>query len=546
MAAPDRPLPDRHVPPRRFLRQCRLHGNEVKVADSTGRDLTGGKLLVGALLFKRLLDKHVLAADESNVGVLLPPSVAGAVINAGLALGKRVAVNLNYTLTEEQVNDCIKQAGIKHVLTSKAFLEKKPYKLDAEVVLVENLRPKATKLDTAICAFWGFLTPVALLERRLGLTSISPDDLLTIIFTSGSTGEPKGVMLSHGNVGANVTAIEELIHLRPDETMLGVLPFFHAFGYTVTLWWPLCLTTRGVYHVNPLDARTIGELCERFRATVMVVTPTFLRAYLKRCEPQQLATLEIIISGAEKLPSDLTEAFQTKFGVTPCEGYGATELSPVVSCNIPDSRTRDPKQKGTKAGTVGRALPGVLARVVDPESGQVLPTGSEGRLMIGGPTVMRGYLHQPEKTAGVVRDGWYDTGDIASLDGDGFITIAGRLSRFSKIGGEMVPHLLIEEGLLRVCAGQNQAEQAQADTADGPLLAVTAVPDERRGERIVVLHRPLPLPVDALLKQFAATGVPNLWLPDRGSFVQVEAIPVLGSGKLDLKLVREMADESAK
>ncbi len=525
----------RPIPPRRFLRECRRSGNALKVVDSTGRELSGRKLLIGALLLKRLLERHVLAADEKNVGVLLPPSVGGAVVNAALAIGGRVAVNLNYTLSAEQANYCLREAGIKHVLTSKAFLDKRPMALDVPTVFVEELRPKATKLDTALAAFWAVAAPLPLLERFLGLHRAQPYDLLTIIFTSGSTGEPKGVMLSHENVGSNVEAIDRLIRLKPDETMLGVLPFFHAFGYTVTLWWPLCLPTRGVYHVNPLDARTIGELCERFKATVMVVTPTFLRSYLKRCEAQQLATLEIIISGAEKLPADLSDAFETKFGVRPSEGYGATELSPIVSCNIPDARARDRSRPGTKPGTVGPPLPGVLAKVVDPETGADLGIDAEGRLLIGGPTVMRGYLNRPDKTAEVVRDGWYDTGDIATIDADGFLAIAGRLSRFSKIGGEMVPHLRIEEGLLSLCDA--------ADVQDGPLLAVTAVPDERKGERLIVLHRPLPKPPEVLLREFAATGVPNLWLPDRTAFVEVEAVPLLGSGKLDLRRIKEIAAE---
>ena len=528
-------MSERLIPPRRFLRECRSAGGALKAADSMGRELSGRTLLIGTLLLKRLLERHVLAADEKNVGVLLPPSVGGTVVNAALSVSGRVAVNLNYTLSAEQVNYCIREAGIRHVLTSRAFLEKRPMAVEAEVVFVEELRPKATKLDTAAAAFWAVAAPMPLLERSLGLHRVSPDDLLTIIFTSGSTGEPKGVMLSHDNVAANVDSIDRLINLKPGETMLGVLPFFHAFGYTVTLWWPLCLPTRGVYHVNPLDARTIGELCEKYKATVMVVTPTFLRSYLKRCESKQLASLEIIISGAERLPADLTDAFREKFGVTPSEGYGATELSPVVSCNIPDARARDHEHPQTRPGTVGRPLPGVLAKVVDPETGAEVGVGGEGRLLVGGPTVMKGYLNRPDKTAEVVRDGWYDTGDIATVDADGFITIAGRLSRFSKIGGEMVPHLRIEEALLRICDCD--------DPGDGPMLAVTAVPDERKGERLIVLHRPLPKPLDQILRELAAAGLPNLWMPDRTSFVQVDAIPVLGSGKLDLRAIKEIAAE---
>lgn len=501
------------------------------------RELSGGKLLIGALLLKRLLEKHVLAPDEKTVGVLLPPSVGGATINASLAVSRRIAVNLNYTLTEEQVNYCIREAGIRHVLTSRQFLEKRPFKLDAEIVFAEELRPKATKFDTAWAAFWALVAPMPLLERKLGLLEVDPDDLLTIIFTSGSTGEPKGVMLSHKNVDSNISAVEKLIKLVPNEMVLGVLPFFHSFGYTITLWWPLTLASGAAYHFNPIDARTVGELCEKYRCTTLMGTPTFLRGYLKRCTKEQFSSLDLVIVGAEKMPMDLFAEFRDKFGVTPSEGYGTTELSPLASVNVPDSRAMTSEMAGTKLGTVGRPVPGVRAKTVDPETFADLPKEEAGLLFITGDNVMKGYLNQPDKTAEVIRDGWYNTGDIAVIDDDGFITITGRQSRFSKIGGEMVPHIRIEETLIRIAGDA---------TEDGELpLCVTAIPDEKKGERLVVLHRKLAKPVEAILRELAATGMPNLWIPDRTAFFEVDAVPLLGSGKLDLKRMKELAIERA-
>lgn len=529
------PEPDRLIPARRFLRRARLERSRLKIADSMGRELTGGKLLIGAILFKRLLEKHVLASTEKTVGVLLPPSVGAATINASLAISKRVAVNLNYTLTEDQINFCIREAGIKHVLTSRAFLEKKPVKLDAEVIFAEELRTKGTKFDTAIAAFWGAVAPMAMLERHLGLLDVDPDDLLTIIFTSGSTGEPKGVMLTHRNVDSNIYAVEKLIRLVPDEMVLGVLPFFHSFGYTITLWWPLILASGAAYHFNPIDARTVGELCQKYRCTTLMGTPTFLRGYIKRCTKEQFASLDLVIVGAEKMPLDLFGEFENKFGVRPSEGYGTTELSPLASVNVPDHRAMDGNTGGTKLGSVGRPVPGVRVKTADPDSFADLPQGTPGLLFIAGDNVMKGYLNQPEKTAEVIFDGWYNTGDIAVVDDEEFITITGRQSRFSKIGGEMVPHIRIEESLLQIVGDAH---------CDGEIpLCVAAVPDERKGERLVILHRALPKPPEQILKEFGASGVPNLWIPDRNSFFEIEAVPLLGSGKLDLKRMKEMAHE---
>ena len=528
---------NRLIPVRQFLRQCRKTRSKLKLADSMRRELTSGKLLVGALLLKGLLEKHVITPDEKTVGVLLPPSVGGATVNAALAVANRIAVNLNYTLSEDQVNFCIREAGIKHVITSRQFLEKRPMKLDAEVVFAEELRPRASKLDFATAIFWAFVAPMSLLESHLGLKNIDPDETLTIIFTSGSTGQPKGVELSHRNVDANIFAVEELIHLDPEEMVLGILPFFHSFGYTITLWWPLALKSGAVYHFNPLDARIVGDLCQKYRCTTLMGTPTFLRSYLKRCSAEQFSSLDLVIVGAEKMPLDLYQEFTEKFGVAPVEGYGTTELSPLASVNVPDHRATKPELAGITLGSVGRPVPGVRVKVLHPETQAELGVGEPGLLWITGDNVMKGYLKQPDKTAEVVKDGWYNTGDIAMLDEKGFITITGRQSRFSKIGGEMVPHIRIEEALIEA--------NGQTDDEGLPILCVTAVADDRKGERLIVLHRSLAKPVDELTKALSTMGFPNLWIPDRTSFYEVETIPMLGSGKLDLKGVKELAKSLA-
>lgn len=532
------------VLPRRFLRRCRSSLRRLKIADSTGQELTGGRLLTATLALKRVLQRS-LAPDERTVGILLPPSAGGVLANAGISLMRRVAVNLNYTLTNEGVNFCIGQAGIRHVITSRRFLEQRPFDLNAEVIYLEDLKERVTAADRAVAALQAYLGPVVLLERLHGLTGIDPDDLLTIIFTSGATGMPKGVQLSHHNVLSNIDGIAQLFRIERTDVLLGILPFFHSFGYTGTLWFALALEPAAVYHFNPLDARRIGNLCERYGVTIAMATPTFLRSYLKRCRPEQLETLDLVIVGAEKLPRDLAQAFEEKFGVLPTEGYGTTELSPVAAVNVPARRSAGDGQGAFKAGTVGRSFPGVAAKVVDPETGDELGTDREGLLLIKGPNVMLGYLNQPDKTEEVLQDGWYNTGDFARIDEDGFIRITGRQTRFSKIGGEMVPHVQIEEAIARIVELHlSQAEkQAEDDGQHEVRLAVTSVPDEKRGERLIVLHKPLPVSVDQVLKELSETDLPNLWLPDRDSFVEVDHIPVLGSGKLDLKAVTQLAEE---
>ncbi len=529
---------ERHpIPAQRFIRHCKSHKSAIKAVDSAKTSLTGGKLLAAALAFRRILKRKILDKDEKNVGLLLPPSVGGALANMAVALNGRVGVNLNYTLSEDVLNFCVKKAGLKHVLTSRKFLEKKPYTLEgAEFVFLEDLKEQITTKDRLLAAAAAYAMPAKMLESILGLNKIDPQETLTIVFTSGSTGEPKGVVLSHANVGSNIEAVDHLLNLNEKDAIIGVLPFFHSFGYTACMWLPMCYNVRGVYHFNPLDAKVVGRLCQENQATILMATPTFLKMYLRRCEKEELQSLDLIVVGAEKLPIDLATQFEAKFGVLPTEGYGTTELSPVAAVNIPDHRSQDIYQQGTKLGTVGRPLPGVTAKVVNPDTREDLGIEKEGLLLIKGPNVMCGYLDDPEKTAEAIHDGWYNTGDFASIDNEGFVSITGRQSRFSKIGGEMVPHIKIEEELSHIC-------EMGVECEGEILLAVTSIPDERKGERLIVLHRRLNKPIEEVLKELATKGLPNIWLPNKASFLEVDSIPILGTGKLDLRGIKMVAEQ---
>lgn len=522
------------VPPRLFLRTCRRQMHDQKVADSTGMELTGGELLTRTLLLRRALRREALDHGENYVGVILPTSVWSLIVNASLALDRRISVNLNYTLSSELVNTCIARSGIRHVLTSRRVMERFNLQINANLVYLEDLTERFTRQDKFVAASQARLWPLGLLERYLGLTKIDPEDLLTVVFTSGSTGDPSGVMLTQRNIGANVeAAFVKSLRVTEKDVIVGVLPFFHSFGYTTNLWAVLLTDAKGAYHYNPLEYRQVGELCRKYAGTVMFSTPTFLRTYLRRCPPEDFASLETLITGAEKLPTDLADAFQQHFGVLPMQGYGTTELSPVVAFNVVPSRQLSGQPKADRLGTIGRAIPGVFVKVVDPDSGKDLEPGEMGMLLVSGHGVMKGYLDQPERTARLIRDGWYETGDLAQIDAEGFITITGRQSRFSKIGGEMVPHLRIEEILMRMLGIEG----------DELRLAVTAVPDPRKGERIVVLHTGLDRTPDQICREMAASKVPSIWIPSPDSFCQVETIPVLASGKLDLRQVKLLAEE---
>lgn len=521
------------VLPRLMLRKCRKAMFRFKIADSSGAQLTGGTLLMRTLILRRLLLREVLAEDERYVGILLPPSAGGVITNAAVTLAKRVAVNLNYTVNSAVLNSCIRKSGIKHVLTSRKVMEKLDLQIDAEVIYLEDFREKITTLDKVAGIAMAYATPLAVLERWLGLQNMRGDDELTVIFTSGSTGDPKGVVLTNHNIGSNVEAIDQVVHLRSSDTLLGILPFFHSFGYMVTLWTVLGLDVRCVYHFTPLDAKQVGKLCRKWGVTVLLATPTFLRSYMRRCEKEDFATLDIVVAGAEKLPVEMCDEFEKKFGVRPVEGYGTTELSPLVSVNVPPSRSQS-GETDLKEGSVGRPVPGVAAKTVDPDTLEDLPPGSPGILLIKGPNVMKGYLNDSEQTAEVVRDGWYVTGDMAEIDREGFIHITGRMTRFSKIGGEMVPHVIVEEYIQKF---------VQGDDDEAVRAVVTAVPDERKGERLVLLHTAIDKSPKEICDHLTRAGLPQLWIPSLNSFLEVEAIPVLGTGKLDLKAMAEVAKQ---
>jgi acyl-[acyl-carrier-protein]-phospholipid O-acyltransferase/long-chain-fatty-acid--[acyl-carrier-protein] ligase len=513
--------------PRAFVRTA--HGSPFRFAmgDKRRARMSWGMALLSAILLARRL--RATWAGQEMVGILLPPSVPGALVNFAAVLSGKIPVNLNYTSSNETLESCAQQCNLQTVITTKLLLERIPLKVPAKTVLLEEAAA-APRLGEKVAALLLWFLPGYWLERILSHSKPKTlDDLATVIFSSGSTGEPKGVMLTHYNIASNIEQMGQTFALEHKDVLLGVLPFFHSFGFTVTLWLPAVLGCGVAYHPSPLDLTAVSELVRDYRVTFLLATPTFLQAYLRRCSPEDFGSLQFVVVGAEKLPERLALAFEDRFGIRPLEGYGATECSPVIAVNTRDFRAPGFRQVGAKRGHIGHPLPGISVRIVDPETRERLPVGTAGLLLVRGPNVMKGYLGKPEKTAEVLQDGWYVTGDIAAEDEDGFLTITDRLSRFSKIGGEMVPHIKIEEKLQELA---NATEQK---------FVVTGVPDGKKGERLVVLHTIPPDELKALLDRMPEAGLPNLWTPRANQFFHVEELPHLGSGKLDLRRVHEMA-----
>ncbi|MGB0910607.1 MAG: acyl-[ACP]--phospholipid O-acyltransferase [Nitrospirales bacterium] len=515
-----------------FVWSMRRHPFRFAFGDQTRPKVSCFEALTGSIALARALRSQW--EGQHTVGILLPSSVAGALVNVAATLSGRTTVNLNFTAGQGGMESAAKQASLQTIVTSRMFVEKAKLEIPETVSIIwlEDIRKTIGSTDKITAMLLALLAPMTYLERRCGaVCRPTMDDLATIIFSSGSTGEPKGVMLSHFNIDSNVEAIAQSLHIDENDRLLGILPFFHSFGYLATLWFPAIHGAGVVYHASPLDAGPIGELVHKNRVSILLTTPTFLQLYLRRCTPEQFGALRIVLTGAEKLPARLLQAFEERFGIKPIEGYGVTECSPVIAVNCPDFRAAGFFQPASRPGTVGQPLPGVSIRIVDPDTFEILPMDTPGMLLVKGPNVMKGYLGREDLTAKAMHDGWYITGDIAKVNEDGFIAITDRLSRFSKIGGEMVPHGKVEEAL------------HQAANAETQVLAVTSVPDEKKGEQLAVLHTLDEKSIPGLLEKASAGGLPNLFIPRKDHFVKVESLPMLGTGKLDLRALKQIAND---
>ena len=500
-----------------------------------GRPMKSGFLLaVSFMLSRRLTDW----TSKTRVGILFPPGLGAYIANLAVVLAGKVPVNLNFTLGPSTAATCLQKADVDCLLTSERVQYKIPHFPWPEggiIDLVEEMK-SMPKVKALALISWIHLCPAKLLARILKIPNEGGELEAGLLFTSGSSGEPKGVVLTHRNILGNCAQIDATGLLPVSEKVIANLPIFHSFGFTVTLWYPLLRGCSVVTLPSPLEVKKVAEAIKADSATILIGTPTFLKPYMKHIEPELLASLKYVVAGAEKTPEGFADAWEARFGSVYLEGYGLTETSPVVSINtpsIPDGVNYPGNStEGSRRGSVGRMMPGHAARILDPNTMKDIEVTKVGLLMLKGPNIFRAYLGEPKRTAEVKQGEWFITGDLARFDEDGFLFIEGRLSRFSKIAGEMVPHGTVEDALIKAY-NLSDAEQ--------PMIAVAGRPDKAKGEALVLLAA-MDLELEDVREKLNGAGLANLWIPRE--IKRVEVIPTLATGKLDLRQIQVLASES--
>lgn len=520
-----------------LLQGLKKHASKNKILDgSDDSELGFDKILGAAIAFSKHIQEET---DKPRVAIVLPPGKAGLVANLAVIFAGKTPVNLNFTAGHDAIKSSIRQADVDRFITADPFVRKVssfPWPPNRDLIFIERVLPTLKK-EIIKWVVISKILPAAVLGSMLGLNKRKDNDEALLLFTSGSSGEPKGVVLTQRNVLGNVCQFATRLGLPSEKaSVLGSLPLFHSFGCTVTLWFPCIEGINLVTYPSPLETKRLAELIGLHSVDLLLATPTFLRGYMKRIEPTQLASLKLVVTGAEKLPQNLADAFEEKFGIRPQEGYGLTETSPATNVNLPDpsSESGIPALPSSRNGSVGQMLPGLAVKLTDAATGADIPLDQQGIIWFKGVNVFPGYLDQPKKSAEVLIDGWFRTGDVGRVDEDGFLYIEGRLSRFSKIAGEMVPHETVEAAIAKVLGLDSEAERK---------IAIVGVPDEQKGEAILLLSTiagpALEQECIDLRYKLLDHGLSSLWCPK--AIIPVKEIPVLASGKLDIKGCEDLA-----
>jgi len=527
-----------------LIQGFKKHGTRNSVVD--GKDdkiMRFDKVFAIALALAQVVKKET---QKERVGIILPPGLGGLICNVAVLMAGKIPVNLNFTAGRAAIDSAIRQGQIDRFLTADIFVRKMqsfPWPPMKQLVLIERILPKM-KVSIAKWLVLSKILPAAILAAVLGVSKKGGRKEALLLFTSGSSGEPKGVALTHRNIVANVMQFGSRLGMKSTDSILGCLPLFHSFGCTVTLWFPIISGLHLVTYPTPLEVKKLAELIEKYRVSLMIATPTFLRGYLRGVNRESLASIKLCVTGAEKLPTTVADAFETRFGKRVLEGYGLTETSPASNLNLPDPEPLGDEENGYawlpshRQGSVGHTVPGMAVRITNPDTGQPLSLHQSGMIWFKGANVFEGYLNDPKRTGDVLQDGWFRTGDIGRLDLDGFLYIEGRLSRFSKIAGEMVPHETVEESLVKAMGLENETTRK---------IAVVGVPDIDKGEALILLTSlpggPEHQEILDLRYRLLDKGMPPLWIPKK--MIRVSDIPVLASGKLDVQSCEKIARAAA-
>lgn len=527
--------------PEEFIRTAKNNSKRKAIVDSLGVNLNFKQALITIIAFSKLIIKR----KEENIGLLLPTTGYGAIVNMAVLMAGKNVVNLNYTAPVSSLKVAVKKSEIKTLYTSSNFiekLEKRGIQLNElfegiDVIMLEKEKNKISIFNKIEALLAVNFLPVKTLQK-IYCPEKDTNKIATILFSSGSEGEPKGVMLTHKNILTNAKQISDAINIRDKDVVMACLPLFHAFGFTVTTIWPMLEGIKMVCHPDPKDVEAISKMIYLEKVTTLCSTNSFLNLFIenKNVEPLMLEPLKFIVAGAEKVKESTRNNFKLKFNKIVYEGYGATETGPCASVNIPDKLNVNnwKPQLTQKKGTVGMALPGGAFKIISPETKEELLVGEEGMVLVAGNQIMKGYLKNDEKTdASIINEKesnlrWYVTGDKGKIDEDGFLTIVDRYSRFAKIKGEMISLTALEQEILNILKRENVN-----------VLAVN-MPHEKNGEQIVLLFEG-EITEDELFELIDDSNISYISRPKK--YIKVDEIPLLGTGKVDFKTAKSQVED---
>jgi acyl-[acyl-carrier-protein]-phospholipid O-acyltransferase/long-chain-fatty-acid--[acyl-carrier-protein] ligase len=485
------------------------------------------QIMMKAMLLSKIIRN---SSKQKYVGVMLPNTVNTSVVLLAVMLADKIPAVLNFSVSSDVLRKSMNKAQIDCVLTSRIFIKKAKIEQCSEMLYLEDIAPSITGMQKLMTFLKFTLIPSFILIKQLApKTSKELYNEAVLLFSSGSTGDPKGVMLSHHNINCDVNSIIKVMAWDfKKDALLGNLPMFHSFGLTTLFWIPMMTGTKVVYTPNPLDANSAVSAIKKHKLTILLAIPSLLQAYMRKSTKNDFDSLRLLIVGAEKLRKDIADSFYEKNGKMPMEGYGCTEAAPIISINVPNDIQKLSNSIG-KEGSAGLPMPGICVKIVDMETGEELSAEQPGMMYVKGQNIMLGYLNDEQKTLEVLKNKWYETGDIAKVDKDGYIFITGRVSRFSKIGGEMVPHEMIEEALNNLIK------------PDKLSLAVFGAPDPKKGEKLIVVYSDININPSEIIADLRKDGkLSALWIPKAENFLKIDDIPRLGAGKVNILKLKEV------